>query len=275
MNIKKIKIGIIGGGVMGEVMIKSFRQELKISGRNILVMDSNAIKLNKLSKKYKIKTTNNFSEMISSSKIIFLAIKPQQFNSVAKELSGQLSANQIIVSIMAGISLSGIKKKLAHKKVIRTMPNLAAQINSAVTLWLADKSISKADRLVIKNILSSFGYEMEVYSDNKIDSLTLVTGSGPAYLFYMAEILEKFTRQQGVSSTQAKKIVIEMISGAMVLYMQSSDDAEKLRKKVTSKGGVTEAMFDIIERKYQSNIIWTKAFENALRRSLLLKKKYE
>ncbi|XOU94695.1 MAG: pyrroline-5-carboxylate reductase [Candidatus Kerfeldbacteria bacterium] len=275
MNLKKIKFGIIGGGVMGEVLIKSLRQELKISGQNILVMDLHTVRRNSLTRKYQVKNTKEYNDIINNSKIIFLAVKPQQFKQVASQLTKRLSKDRIIISIMAGITLAGIKKRLSHQQVVRTMPNMAAQIGSGITLWMADKSVKQSDRKIIKDVITSFGMEIEVDSDKKIDALTLVTGCGPAYLLHLSGILEDFTKQQGIKSIQAKKIVTEMMAGALVLYLQSNKDTKDLINNMSSKGGVTEAVFDILSKKNKSEKIWQNAFKNALKRTSIISKKYE
>lgn len=261
-------IGIIGAGVMGEVLIKQLIGSLDFDPAKIIACCPDAKRLKELEKKYKIKTSLKNSDGVVGKDLVIMAVKPQQARDVLKEIK-LFVKNQVLLSIMAGVSMPTIIKLSGTKKIVRCMPNTPAQIGNGMTVWKAG-GISFEQKENIKKILSALGEEMEVKIENKIDVVTAVSGSGPAYVFDFASHLIEAAVDLGFNQSEANKLVSQTIIGAGMLLKDSSDDASILRKKVTSKGGTTEAAFKVIDQ-FKLAKIYKKALKMAYKRAVFLK----
>lgn len=261
-------IGIIGAGVMGEVFIKQLVDSLGCNPAQITACCPDPKRLKELEKKYKIKTSSINSDGVVGKDLVIMAVKPQQATDVLKEIKPFIK-NQTVISIMAGVSISTITKLSGTKKIVRCMPNTPAQIGYGMSVWKAG-DISSEQKGNIRNILTTLGEEMEVKTENKIDVATAVSGSGPAYVFDFASHLIEAAVELGFNQSEAKKLVSQTIIGAGMLLKNSSDDASVLRKKVTSKGGTTEAAFKVIDQ-FKLAKIYKKALKMAYKRAVYLK----
>ncbi|NQU77261.1 pyrroline-5-carboxylate reductase [Candidatus Falkowbacteria bacterium] len=268
---KKIKIGIIGAGTMGQIICANLLKNKIVKEGAVFISDKNNQKIQNLKKTCKITVSKNNSNLIKKTDIIILAIKPRDLTSLSKEIKNSLEKNQIVVSIMAGISLKRLKKELGHKKIIRSMPNLAAKIGQAMTIWLPGAKISSREEKQIKSIFASFGKEIKVNQEKYLNLATAVSGSGPAYVFYFIEALIEAAKKLGFNEKQAKDIVNQTIIGAVGLYNISGEKAKNLRLKVTSKKGTTDAAIKSFEESKLKSIIH-KGIKKALARALELEK---
>src|SRR3989338_2849579 len=246
------KIGIVGAGVMGEVFIKQFIENLQVDPKDITACSPIIPRLEELKNRYKIGVSENNKDGLVDKDVVLLSVKPQQ----AKEMLESIKpfvVNQVFVSIMAGVSIQTIEKILGTKKIVRCMPNTPAQ------------------KKIVQQLFSQLGEEMEVKIEKSIDASTAISGSGPAYVFDFASHLIESARALGFNKIQAKKLVVQTIIGAGFLFKGSQEDARVLRNKVTSKGGTTEAAFKIID---PSNLakIYKKATKMAYKRAIFLKK---
>ncbi|OGH64643.1 MAG: pyrroline-5-carboxylate reductase [Candidatus Magasanikbacteria bacterium RIFCSPHIGHO2_01_FULL_41_23] len=263
------KIGIVGAGVMGEVFIKQFIENLQVDPKDITACSPIIPRLEELKNRYKIGVSENNKDGLVDKDVVLLSVKPQQ----AKEMLESIKpfvVNQVFVSIMAGVSIQTIEKILGTKKIVRCMPNTPAQIGFGMTVWKAD-IISPEQKKIVQQLFSQLGEEMEVKIEKSIDASTAISGSGPAYVFDFASHLIESARALGFNKIQAKKLVVQTIIGAGFLFKGSQEDARVLRNKVTSKGGTTEAAFKIID---PSNLakIYKKATKMAYKRAIFLKK---
>lgn len=136
------------------------------------------------------------------------------------------------------------------------MPNLAASVGQSLTGWVASKSAKPADRKLVAKIFSSFGTEMELKNENMINSLTALSGSGPAYFFYMTELLQKKAERLGFAAEQAKMIAEKTLIGSAGLIGLNIKDAADWRKSVTSKGGTTEKALEHMKDKGIGRIVF-------------------
>jgi pyrroline-5-carboxylate reductase len=264
------KIGIIGAGVMGEVFIKQFIEQLKVNPKKIIACTPILSRVRELRDLFNIIASEHNKDGVLYADLVILSVKPQQ----AKEMLASLKPfvkNQVFLSIMAGVPLSTIQKELGTKKVIRCMPNTPAQIGYGMTVWKAGK-ITNKEKLSIQKILAKLGEEIEVKNENMIDAATAISGSGPAYVFDFASHLIASAVALGFTKVQAKKLVTQTIVGAGMLLKTGVDDATTLRGRVTSKGGTTEAAFKIIDKNNMEKI-YQRATRAAYERALVLKKK--
>ncbi len=245
---QKIKIGIIGAGNMGKAIASSLLEKKAAEKNNLMIADKNPEKLQNLKKSLGITVTDNNLDLVERAKIIILATKPQDFNDLAETLAGAFNKDQLIISIMAGISLKNLRLKLKHQRIIRSMPNLAAKIGAAETVWIAGFDISKTEEAVAKKIFQSFGMEVKVKQEKYLNLATAISGSGPGYVFYFIEALIEAAESLRANRELAKKLVNQTLIGAINLYKLSGEDASTLRQKVTSKKGTTEAAIKYFEK---------------------------
>ncbi len=171
--------------------------------------------------------------------IILFAVKPQDFPEAAKRLKG--IKNKLIISIMAGVTIAKIKRIAPGNRVVRSMPNLGAKNFLSMTVWKGEKSVTSKEKATIKKIFSSIGEEIEVKSEELIDSATAISGSGPGYIYFIAGAMTKSAQKLGFTKAETKKMVKQTFIGAVDVWKSSDLPLEELEKKVTSRKGTTEA----------------------------------
>ncbi len=251
---KKIKIGLIGCGNMGSAILKAVFRKYSVK---VCENDKNRAKI--LKKKFDI-PPETLSEVVSKSDVIILAVKPQDFEGVLANIKNYLRKDKVVISIAAGITIYYMQKRLGNDiKIIRTMPNLPAQINQGITAISKSKNVSSRDLNTAVKIFENIGRVL-VVDENRINSITAVSGSGPAYVFLFVELFVNAAMSLGFSLEQSVKLVSQTIHGSLELLQKSKECPKDLREKVTSKGGTTQAAMDVF---FKHNI--DKVFIQALK----------
>ena len=265
------KVGIIGCGNMGEAILSCLAGVMEKS-TSIMVSELDAKRRSYLQDRYKmiIETDNN--RVVKFSDIIILAVKPKDIESVLKnEVCCGASRDKLVISIAAGITTRYIQDLIGKDvPVIRAMPNMGAVIGQAATSLSAGSAVKKEDMELAKEIFSMIGDVVEV-DEQLVDAVTAVSGSGPAYFFYFIESLYEVAEELKLPKETAKKLVMKTALGSIKLLHELKEEPEALRKKVTSKGGTTEAAFEVLERGKVKKII-KDAVKEACRRSKELSK---
>lgn len=232
------KIGFIGGGNMSTALITGLKNQ-SFDPQRIQVIDPDEAKRVFLSNTLGVNVSTNLKDIVQNDVIVF-AVKPQQLKSVALELAPVLK-QQLIISIAAGVRLSDLSRWLNHyPKIIRAMPNTPAQIQLGVTGLYAMPLVSKIENETATQILSAVGSTLWVEKETELDAVTAISGSGPAYVFYLIEALQEAAKSLGLTEEQAKLLSIATFKGASQLAEVSSASIQTLREQVTSKGGTTE-----------------------------------
>ncbi|MFZ2072786.1 MAG: pyrroline-5-carboxylate reductase [Minisyncoccia bacterium] len=258
------KIGVLGCGIMGSILLEVLSNIDKI---DIFAFDNNLEKIKEVKKKFKkVKISSDVSSL-NICDVVILAIKPQDF----KNLNLNLSKNTLVISIMAGVPVKVIEKKLGVKKIVRAMPNMAARIKKGMVGWTATKSVSKIEKEFTKKIFSGMGQDIYVNGDDAIDKITALSGSGPAYIFYMVACFLDSAISLGIKKEDARKIILSTAKGSIDMIGENTD-LSLLVKNVASKGGTTEAALEIF-KKYDTKSVWEKAIKNAYKRAKELSKK--
>ena len=234
-----MKITVIGGGNMGLVYAKSIHENFKNSTISIIEIDSTKIKNLKENTPFNIHT--NPADCIPSADVILLAIKPQNSQLIFKKIKTLITKNQIIISIMAGVTIQTISQGLNTLKVVRAMPNLPAQIGHGVTGFITSLEISNSEEIQVQEILAATGTAVKVTRESSIDAITALSGSGPAYVFYFMNAMMEKAQTLGFSESDAKNIVLNTFSGTDQLFESSNINSQTWIDKVTSKGGTTHA----------------------------------
>lgn len=233
-----MKLGFIGGGNMAQALITGLKIQ-NFAMQNITVIELDASKRAELSQNLGVNATDDLYS-IQPCDVIVLAIKPQQLSSLAKTLAPLLK-NQLVISIAAGIRLADLSRWLGnYTTIIRAMPNTPAQIQAGITGLYAMPSVSQTQITLADLVLSAAGSTLWLESEEKLDAITAISGSGPAYVFYLIEALQEAALQLGLTESQAKQLSLATFKGASLLANTSHTPVATLREQVTSKGGTTE-----------------------------------
>lgn len=266
------KVGIIGCGNMGEALLKGLSKVLEKS-TSIMVSELDAGKREYIQDKYKIIVEIDNNRTVKFADVIVLAVKPKDFENLLKtEVCCGVSKDKLIVSIAAGITTKYIESIVGKDvPVVRAMPNMGALIGHAVTSLSKGSCVKEGDMALAREIFSLIGDVVEV-DEKHVDAVTAVSGSGPAYFFFFIEALYEVAEEMGLKSDIAKKLVMKTALGSVKLLHELKEEPEDLRKRVTSKGGTTEAALKVMEYKKIKKII-KDAVKAAQKRSGELSKK--
>jgi pyrroline-5-carboxylate reductase len=237
---------IVGAGNMGGALLSGWLNGALVSARNIAIIDPNPGVEAVYAIERGAKHLADFKDIPRNTQTVLLAIKPQMFPQMRRQLAAALSENTTIISIMAGISSSALKDAFPGADIIRAMPNTPAAIGKGVTAFVADPALS-ADKIdAIEALLGASGKVIRIETDEQINAVTAVSGSGPAYVFHLCEALAKAAQSVGLPPDVAASLARETIIGASALLEASDRSPTELREAVTSPGGTTQAALDVL-----------------------------
>ena len=261
-----MRLVIIGGGNMGGAILIALTKIKKILPKNILLIENNEEKRINLTKKTGCLSQKEIDQSISDYGLLLIAVKPQGANSIFEVLEKFVLPEQLIISVMAGISLKTLSSKLRHKKLVRAMPNIPAMIAEGMTVFFASEKVKKKECKWIKLIFSSCGHCIEVESEDAIDAATAISGSGPGYIYFFAEQMTSSAKLLGFSEKDSIKLVQKTLLGSILLWEKQSFSIESLKQKVCSPNGTTLAAINHFESKKINNSI-KKGIEKAYLRA--------
>ena len=254
------KIGFIGGGNMGEAIIGALVRSRIFPPENIFVTDVSQPRLDHLRQNYGVRTVTDNSGLFSECDIIVLAVKPQQMPQVLEQIAGSsgyaVPKRKLIISIAAGIRMEKIEKilyapldQISEKRlpIIRVMPNTPALVLSGISGMVRNRHTGAEDAAAARSVLESMGRVIEFEREELLDAVTAVSGSGPAYVFYLIEAMTQGGIEAGLSPEDAVTLTLATVEGAARLMTVKKESAESLRRKVTSPGGTTEAAIKVME----------------------------
>ena len=202
--------------------------------------------------------------------VVIIAVKPNVIKTIAKEIASSIG-QKLLISVAAGIPSQLLRGSLGSKAhIIRCMPNTPAQIQSGITGLFATTVISKTEKKIAEKILGAVGKYIWVNNETDLHAVTAVSGSGPAYFFYIIEALQKAATQVGLDENLARMLVNETAIGAAKMTLtETTKTAEQLRREVTSPGGTTAAAISILEQGDLAGLL-SQAVESAHARSIEL-----
>ncbi len=240
-----MRIAFIGGGVMAQAIISG----VKDAGldASIIVGEPFEPRRESLKNDLGVEATASNREAIVGADIVVLAVKPQQLDAVAAELKGALTADQTILSIMAGIRMHSIGLKLNHTKLIRVMPNVAAQIRKGISAWTASEDVDQAMLDFVASMLKAIGDELKFSDEKNVDIATALSGSGPGYVFMFIEALTDAGVELGLPVHVARHMASQTVYGSAALQRETGKHPAELRNMVTSPGGTTAAGLAALE----------------------------
>jgi len=247
-QIKK-RIAFLGAGNMAEALISGLTGSRLVPAKSILASDISRERLAYIKKKYRVAPATDNAAAVQKSDIIFLAIKPQQMESVLTGLAGAVKPEQLYISIAAGITTTFIEKYLpSGTAVVRAMPNTPALVGAGAIGLCGGKWARKNDIKTALALFSSVGMALEL-PEKLLNAVTAVSGSGPAYVFYLAEAMAQAGEELGLPKEVAEKLARQTVFGAGTMLAKLPETAAELRRRVTSPNGTTEAALKYLEKK--------------------------
>jgi len=266
--VEKLRICFLGTGSMGSAVLKGLLaaghpKEL-ISATTKSESSAQALRAMGVSALSTESSPDANALMAGDADLIVLGVKPYQILDVLQELSGEIGKNAVLISMAAGIQIDSMAKVLPdNPNIIRTMPNTPALVGRGVTGVAAASTASKDALDATIELFEAVG-EVIVIEESKINPLSAVSGSGPAWVYYIIEQWEKVALSQGFTEADSKVLVRETMAGAMALLEDSNEEPEELRRKVTSPGGTTERIIATLEERNLESI-----FAESLRAAVL------
>ena len=243
------KLGIVGGGRMGEAIIRGL---LGAGMRPELILASDADKTRKtfLQEKYRVKAARDNLSLVKEADILILAVKPQVMETVLLEIGPQVKKRKpLVISIAAGIKLELLRRRLgAGARLVRVMPNTPAVVGEAVSAFYAGAGLSKDDKATVKAILCAFGRAVEVDKEEMMDAVTGLSGSGPAYIFLAIEALADGGVKLGLPRSLAMALAAQTVVGAGRMVIETGKHPGELKDMVASPGGTTIEGLGVLER---------------------------
>jgi pyrroline-5-carboxylate reductase len=241
-------IGFIGAGNMA----RSLAGGLLNNGwpaRQLLLSDPDASQRRGAEQALGLKTLAANATLAAAADVLVLAVKPQNLKAIAEEIAATVQAKRpLVISVVAGIRVDDIERWLGgNLPVVRVMPNTAALIGSGATGLFANARVNAAQRDAAESILRAVGVTVWVEDEALIDTITAISGSGPAYFFLVMEVLEKAAIKHGLDPKTARLLTLETAYGAAKMALEGGEEPAQLRQRVTSPGGTTEKAVQTLE----------------------------
>ena len=245
-------ITFIGGGNMAQALIGGLLAR-GLPATRITVSDP-VEKIRLLLAEKDVHTTDDNLAAIRDADIVLLAVKPQYLANILKALKGQLEG-KLVISIVAGAEISTIAHVLETERVVRVMPNTPALVQTGADGFFAKEAVTLQDRELASQVMASTGLTIWVNSEAQIDAVTAVSGSGPAYFFYMMESMIRAGKNLGLDEKVATALTLQTALGAAQMAITSSNTPAELRKNVTSPNGTTQAAIEVFDHAHISQNI--------------------
>jgi len=255
-----MKVLVIGAGNMGLTYAEGMASSPLLSKHKLRIFDTDPKKIETLRQQPQFNVYDNLDDCLPKADIVFIAVKPFHSEDLFKKMKPMLNDEQIFVSLMAGVTIDTIQEHLDRKKVVRTMPNLPAQVGKGVTSYTESEAVSKIELLMVRNLLDTTGTSIHVDTENFIDASTGISGSGPAYVFYFMQSMLEAALKMGFSDYDSKVLVSNTFEGAIELFNQNDISPKSWIEKVASKGGTTQAAIDSMDDNNVKQLIEDAAY---------------
>ncbi|MCK7608102.1 pyrroline-5-carboxylate reductase [Acinetobacter portensis] len=259
-------ISFIGGGNMAQALIGGLIAR-GLPATRITVSDP-VEQVRQLLQEKDVQVTEDNVAAIQTADVVVFAVKPQVLAQVLKPLNG-LFAGKLVISIVAGAEISTISKLLGTDQVVRVMPNTPALVQTGAHGLYATDAVAEKDRNLASQVLAATGLTIWVNTEAQIDAVTAVSGSGPAYFFYLMESMIRAGKNLGLDEKVATELTLQTALGAAQMAITSSNTPAQLRKNVTSPNGTTQAAIEVFDHGQVSQTIQA-ALAAAQKRSQVL-----
>ena len=254
-------VALIGGGKMGEALLAG----LVDAGHSVVVCETDELRAAFLRKKYGV-ATGDSRNAVENAEVILIAVKPAMVRDVINAVGDAVPQESLVISIAAGIALDTLEQGLADSRaVVRAMPNTPALVGQGMTVISAGRHCAEDQLMLAQELLGSVG-KVAVVPESQQDAVTAVSGSGPAYFFYVVEAMTDAGISLGLNPETAKDLAVQTAFGAATMLVETGDDPAELRQNVTSPGGTTAAAIDRLEAN-QVRVAFAEALAAAHQRS--------
>ncbi|MGX2960329.1 pyrroline-5-carboxylate reductase [Peribacillus sp. JNUCC 23] len=248
------KITCIGIGSMAEAIISGMIARGGVNPTQIKVANkSNQERLAYVKQQYGVHGHTSLEAALTDADVVLLAVKPKDVLAALTAARPYLTENMLLISVAAGVNLASLEEIIETKMaIVRAMPNTSAAVGLSATALSANSLAGNAQLQIAIELFKSIG-TVSVVEENKLDAVTGLSGSGPAYIYYVVEAMEKSAQEIGLDPVTAKQLIIQTIQGAAEMLNQSPKTPATLRKEVTSPGGTTEAGLKVLENFHVQN----------------------
>ena len=266
MNLQNKTIAFIGAGNMGEALIRGLLSTKTVKPSQIIATDVRAERREFFARTFGVRAVADNADAAKSADIIVVAVKPQQMNEALASVKSVAVKSKLFISIAAGVTTARIERELGGQPhVVRVMPNTPALVGAGAAALAKGAHATDEDLTTAEAILGAVGITVRV-EENLLDAVTALSGSGPAYVFHVAEAMTRGGVAAGLDEALARRLAIQTVYGAAKLMAESGEAPAELRRKVTSPGGTTEAALKVMsERKLEE--IFVEAIRAAEKRS--------
>jgi pyrroline-5-carboxylate reductase len=241
-----MKLTFIGAGNMAEAIVAGIVEKQVVASGDICVTDISEARLQQFSEKHGVGTSLDNAEAVAQADVVVLSVKPQIFPEAWQEVEPTLKPDALVISIMAGIPSAKIAGD-RPLRVVRVMPNTPALVGAGAAGIAAGEFATEADLEVAQKLMDAVG-TAAVVNEEEIDAVTALSGSGPAYVFYLLEGMLEAAGQMGLDNETSRELALATVIGAAKLMQETGEEAGELRAKVTSKGGTTAAAINTMEK---------------------------
>lgn len=242
------KLAIIGAGSMAEALISGIVENNLVENSKIWVTNrSNEQKLKDLHDKYGVSISYDQKEILENAEIVILAMKPKDVAAAINQIKLYLTDKMLIVSLLAGVSIHSIEL-LADRSipVVRAMPNTSSAIGQSATALAGNEKVTNEQMEQVQKMFNTVGLTALV-KEEQLDAVTGLSGSGPAYIYYLVEAMEESAIEIGLEKELAHELIVQTLLGAAGMLAKAKKSPEQLRKEVTSPGGTTEAGLKVLK----------------------------
>ena len=260
------KIGIVGGGKMGEAIIAGLLRAGKIRKQDIIVSDVNGNTRERLEKHYGIRSTSNNADVVLESDVIILCVQPRDMAHALESIRNSISSEKLLISIAAGVTTDFIQRVLGKKQdLVRAMPNNPCTIGEGMIVITLAKDTSERRMEEAFEVFSSVGRTLTL-EEHLFDAVTGLSGSGPAYAYLFIEALADGGVKMGIPKSTAVTLAAQTVLGAAKMVLETEEHPAKLRDLVTTPGGTTvQGLCELEEGKLRASC--SRAVERATQRA--------
>jgi len=265
------KITFVGAGNMASCIIGGLIKQ-GVSAANITATDPSEEKRKQLSDRFGVRMLQENSVAVAGADVVLLCVKPQVLREVCQSFRSSLSHGPLVISIAAGVDLASLEQWLGSElPIVRCMPNTPAQVLSGASGLIANAQVLPVQRQLATELFSAIGIVQWVENEVLMHAVTALSGSGPAYLFYVMEAMEAAGVKQGLEAGTARQLAAQTVLGAARMVLEGDLEPGQLKRNVMSPGGTTERGIQVLEEDKLADS-FDRAIDAAARRSVELSK---
>lgn len=254
-------IVFLGAGSMAEALIAGVLNKGVVAPHEIIVTNrQNRARLAELANRYGVRTANDKREAVREADVIVLAMKPKDVSDALNEVADRVRANHLIISVAAGVPIAFIQSFVPHPvPIVRTMPNTSCHVGLSATGIALGPYAAPCHETLVRKLFDAIGMTC-VVKEEQLDAVTGLSGSGPAYIYFLVEAMEQAGQQAGLAPEIARRLTVQTLLGAAHMLLETREEPSVLREKVTSPGGTTMAGLEVLR---------THRFQEAIQRAVL------